>query len=1131
MSDARMTPEQKAAVEQIDGNLAISAGAGSGKTTVLAERFAQALDASSEASWAPAAVDQVLTITFTKKAASEIAERVRRVVNKRVSVAAGRRVSEAWISTFHTFCGRLVRRHVLEAGIEPGFAQLDEVGATTIAVAAFESCSAPLYESDTHVRQLIDEWGATALQEAISGAHEKIRSMGLSPAEAIVPNDEVALAEILGRTLDLARERLAELEQAKQTPGVVASVETLSSWCRSAGSCGPDDDLCMRLCELDEGGKVGGRPKSSTGDAYQDSRKLLSAALTAAAKPELTSALQQLLRAYTHEFSAIKNQRNALDFDDLQERAVKLLGEHPEVREQYRSRFRMIMVDEFQDTNELQMRVLNPIRNENLCIVGDERQSIYGFRYADVKVFQQLRAELGATVELAKNFRSRPEIMAAVNAAFSMPHLFGASFMKLGAGRTTNWKLKLPDAEPRVECVLVVQDDCNVGVARQAEAEHVAARIAELLAHDGLRGEDIAILLRASSQAPLFASALERHGVPVLVSAGMSLFDARETGEVLSLLRAIAVPMDDEALLQVLGGRLVALSDDGMLAVRAATAGRDSLWSGLGSLAQDTERLIPLPEWDRAAIIHAHHVIESFGRDQGRYGVAELIHRACEEFDFDLTLFAQGTEGVRAWANVLKLARFADGFDASGSGDLAAFVAYLWERKDSAKDKSAAADAGKDAVRIMTVHSAKGLEFPVVFVSDMSSSQSRSGGSLVIGRDVVDGREVPIVGMRAPLSFGDMRTATYLLLEPAARAAGVEEEKRCLYVAATRAEELLVFSGAAKMGKPAAEGTSLIDWVREALGDPDASGTVLLGEAQVTVTVLTPEEEIRPDASAEPAESAPAFATPWHTARVYAGEIRRPSEVSYSALHLHERCSLSYQVKHSLRLGRFVDQAEQSPTGFGSAVHAVLEAAPAEGPTAESIQGVVRRFDLDDAQRARLEQAVGSFTTSDVARRLHAGDRLRREEPLRIRLGETVLVGNIDAISWAGRDALVVDYKTGKGPEDATGERCAAYELQARCYALAAFESGAEGVEVAFSFVEHADATITHEFSRNADHEAIRSEIASRIDRIAEEQSTHLTHYDANVCSSCPALGGLCPIDAPPQRGSECGQERSQGRG
>jgi len=1120
MTEPRMTNEQREAVERIEGNLAISAGAGSGKTTVLARRFAHAMDPSADAAWTPAAVDQVLTITFTKKAAGEIAERVRRVVSKSVSVAAGRRVSEAWISTFHTFCGRLVRRHVLEADIEPGFAQLDEVGSSAIAVAAFESCAASLYDSDEDVRALIDEWGALALQQAITGAHEKIRSMGLNPCDAIVPNEEAHILPVLSRTLDLGRARLAELEQLKPTPARVETAKQLSSWCRSAGSCAPDDNLCIHLCELGEAGIGGGSPKTPAGDAYKESRKLLSAALAAAANPALTSALQRLLRAYAQEYAAIKRQRNALDFDDLQERAVDLLTSHPEVREQYRSRFRMIMVDEFQDTNELQMRVLDPIRNENLCIVGDERQSIYGFRYADVRVFQQLRAELGKTVQLAKNFRSRPEIMEAVNAAFSMPHLFGSTFMKLEAGRTDDGKLQFPVGQPRVECVLVAQDDCSVGPAREAESEYVANRIAELLNSGDLHGEDIAILLRAGAQAPLFAAALERHGVPVLVSAGTNLFDAPETDEVLSLLRTIAVPTDDESLLNLLGGRLVALSDDGLLAVRAATDRGRPLWSGVVSIAQQADAPMALSDWDRASIAHAFHVIESLGRDQGRYGLAELIHRACEEFDFDLTLFAQGSEGVRAWANVLKLARFADGFEAAGSGDLAAFVAHLCERRESARDSSAAADAGEDAVRIMTVHSAKGLEFPVVFVADMTGSQSRPGGSLVVGRDLVDGRDAPVVGVRTPSSFGDLRTATYLSLEPVACAAGLEEEKRCLYVAATRAKELLVLSGAASIGKPAAEQKHVIDWIREALGDPDASGTVLLGEARVAVTVLDPGEIAAPEVVPIQEESAPAFATPAHVARIYTGETRRPHEVSYSALHLHERCSLAYHVKHALRMGRFVDQAAQTPTGFGSAVHAALEAAPATGPTPQALESVVRRFDLDDAQRARLEQAVATFMGSDIARRLHSGDRLRREEPLRVPLGDTVLVGNIDAIAWSGSDALVVDYKTGKGLDDATNERLAAYELQAACYALAAFESGAENVEVAFSFVEHGGATITHEFARNTDHAMIRGEIEARIERIATERSTHLDHYDANVCSSCPALGGLCPIDAPPVRGT-----------
>lgn len=1119
MSAKRMTGPQRAAVEQVDGDLAISAGAGSGKTTVLAHRFAAALAPTAAAPWAPAAVDQVLTITFTKKAANEIAERVRQVVNESISRETGRRVGEAWISTFHTFCGRLVRRHLLESGVEPGFTQLDEVGAVAVAVEAFEAACSEHYEADVDVRRLVDAWGAVALRDAIKSAHQNVRAMGLDPRDAVVPSGADSLGDLLSDAVAAARDYTSELAECKQTTSVIAKTAGLRSWCDALGSCPIDDDLCARILELASGGDTARLAATDARDRYRVARNALDEATAAASDPELFRALELLMRTYSHQYALIKNKRAALDFDDLQERAVGLLTEQPEVAEQYRSRFRMLMVDEFQDTNDLQMRVLDPLRHGNLCIVGDERQSIYGFRYADVKVFERVRTQLGNTIELAQNFRSHPSIMTFVNETFSAPHLFGADFMRLGAGRQDGWKLERAADEPRVECLLVDVEGCGVDAARAAEAEEIALRIEQLL-DQGMHGEDIAILLRGGRQAPVYAHALEQHGIPVLVSAGMSLYDARETGEVLALLRTIAVPGDDEALLQVLGGRFVALSDDALLAIRAATPPGQSLWAGLHEIAGRDAVESALAAADHAAAVHAHVTIELFGSAQGRFGLAEILHRACEAFDYDLMLFSQGAEGVRAWATVLKLARAADLFESSESSDLAAFVAYLHDRQDSAKDKAAAADAGEDAVRIMTIHAAKGLEFPVVFAADLAAHKSHGTDNLLVGRETIDGVDIPVLGVRPPkTAFGNMATATYQSMAPAVQGASVEEEKRCLYVAATRAEELLVLSGATEVGKPASEGRRLIDWVRESLGDPSSTGTVQLGEASALVTVIDAD-----DMPPEPRESAlsataPAFAIPAVELRAGATPLGRPQSVSYTALHLHERCPLSYHVRYALRLGRFVNPDAQNSTGLGSAFHALMESTvPSGAPSADSYELIAKRFGLDADQRTRLTRAAETFADSETARRLNGCEVVRREEPLRVPVNNTMVVGSIDAIGWLGSSAFVVDYKTGHGPDDIDDSRRGAYELQAKTYALAAFEGGASEVEVAFCFVEHQAQTITHRFTREADCEELRDEIGRRITEIAEGGTQHLPVYDRNVCEGCAALGGLCPIDAPIRR-------------
>jgi len=205
--------------------------------------------------------------------------------------------------------------------------------------------------------------------------------------------------------------------------------------------------------------------------------------------------------------------------------------------------------------------------------------------------------------------------------------------------------------------------------------------------------------------------------------------------------------------------------------------------------------------------------------------------------------------------------------------------------------------------------------------------------------------------------------------------------------------------------------------------------------------------------------------------------------------------------------------------GLGSAFHALMESTGASSaPSVGSFELTGKRFGLDDDQLTRLRQATDTFVGSTTARRLNDCEVVRREEPLRVAVSGTMVVGSIDAIGWLGNRALVVDYKTGHGPDDIDDSRRGAYELQAKTYALAAFEGGASEVEVAFCFVEHQAQTITHRFTRGVDRDGLRDEIGRRINEIAEGGTRHLPVYDRNVCEGCPALGGLCPIDAPVRR-------------
>lgn len=1112
----RMTDDQRTAVRKVAGDLAISAGAGSGKTTVLAHRFAHALDSAADAPWAPADVDRILTITFTNKAAGEIAERVRRVLNSEVSTEAGRCVSEAWISTIHTFCGRLVRRHLLEAGVDPRFVQLDDVAAAMLKTEAFQGALDSLYGSDAAASKLLDRVPLTTLRPDIVAAHDNIRAMGLDPAYACVPNVRDELSVLRLAVYQSADRLAAEIDACKQTPTMSRKRQRLHEWHAELASCELSDErVCEKLIELHRDYDLSrlGAASAANKEFKAVLSQLAEAAMAATCATELLG-YETLLRTFATQYKLRKAERHAIDFDDLQELAAELLENDSPLAGRYREHFLMLMIDEFQDTNDLQMRVLEPLRNNNLCVVGDERQSIYGFRYANVEIFDRVRGELSGSVDLKENFRSHPEILSFVNEVFAQTHLFGPEFMRLEAGKTEGWAPAAPQGDPRVECLIVDTESSNKSAAVATEAENVADRVAQLILA-GRKGGEMAILLRNASNAALFAQALERRDVPVLVSAGVDLFDATETAEIVWLLRSIAVPGDDEALLAVLSGRMVRLSDDALFALRNA-AGKEPLWLGLEAVALERSGAPKLSDRDSVAARKAYRILNEANRTQGTTSLHELIHDVLEEFDYDLTLFGLGATGLRAWANVLKIVRYAEQYESVESGDLAAFGDYLRERGDGSKDKAAPAEAGEDVVRIMTIHAAKGLEFAVVFAADLGARQCHtSTSSALVTKQRTSEGDVPLVGVKFQVGDDDLSATTplYMRLREGAKSRDIEEQKRCLYVACTRAEEKLVISGATAVSKPAEEGTAIVDWIRQAVGDPAATSTVRVGDTDVLVTLLETQEIDHPSEGDSSTHDAP-LAVDEGAHRQPETHAVRPRHVSYSSMHTHEQCPLSYRLRFVAPLGQYRDPAMSTASDFGSALHATMEVSRGFAPSADVVEAAVRRFRLTDEGRTRLHAAASAFASSPIATRLASCDRVMREEPFRLALGDTALTGAIDVLAFEKDSALIVDFKTGRAPSGSAQARLSGYELQAKCYALAAFAVGAQSAEAVFSFVEQGPTELSFAFSAD-DAPRIREEIESRIEAMAVDTSTHKAEYDPEACSFCPGLGGVCPVAGP----------------
>jgi ATP-dependent exoDNAse (exonuclease V) beta subunit len=522
------------------------------------------------------------------------------------------------------------------------------------------------------------------------------------------------------------------------------------------------------------------------------------------------------------------------------------------VREEWADRFELLMVDEFQDTNPRQLAILRALDRGNLFTVGDELQSIYGFRHADVGLFRQRRTELaerGASLSLRRNFRSHPALLDVVNAVFSQR--LGDDFTPLLAGRereaaslaagSSDPRGERPGGEgpsdeasaeePLVELLLSAragwEEDGEIAAEiarglppatawRQAEARLLAQRVEELVGEGAARAGEIVVLLRAVGDIEIYERALQLRGLRTLAMVG-GFWGRLQTRDLLAYLRALANPLDEQALYETLASPLAGLSSDGLalLAHGARTAGR-GVWETVGALAGGAVELLErMSGTDRTSLERFHARFEEERRAAPGRSISRSIEHAIEASGYREHVLALDW-GERRLANVQKLLRLARRFEASEGRDLRAFLDHVdrLARATVTAEPDAPVDGVEpDAVRLMTIHAAKGLEFPVVCVADLGRATNTR-----MGRLLVDGPRVGISLLR----LDGEKAAPALQYEELCeerRRAQAEEEDRILYVAMTRARERLLLSGALdfECWPQAREAAPPISWLAPAL--------------------------------------------------------------------------------------------------------------------------------------------------------------------------------------------------------------------------------------------------------------------------------------------------------------------------
>jgi ATP-dependent exoDNAse (exonuclease V) beta subunit len=1085
----RPTEEQRAAIRASAPEVLVEAGAGTGKTGVMVDRYCRLV---CDQDLPPASV---LAFTFTDKAAAELRQRIRAELERRAEAGSERArellpsLGNAWVTTIHGFCHRLLSAHPVAVGIDPRFRVLDAPETERAAGEAFDEALEDFLAAGGSGREeTVAAFDIGGLRSVVLGLHAELRSRG--EAEPVLPQPpepdvEGALREAAAAASEAAAElkagssnqELAEralslLEGTVGTPSLdaIASLRTTSKAKPMTAYREAIEAAVSRVAEAGEGGL-----------AYRHAG--------------------ELLRLFSARFAAAKERRAGIDFEDLQLLAVRLL-ERGETGASYRERFSHLLVDEFQDTNRLQLRLIEALRGPRtqLVVVGDELQSIYGFRHADLDVFRERRQAIatgagGEVLPLSGNFRSRPEIIGAVN-AIGERLLPGYAPLRVGAPPE---RPQPPGEGPAVEILLTGREgwdaegieldpltDARTPANQLAEARFLAARLREL-ADQGVERGEMVVLLRAFTRLDAYEDALERAGLRPYVVGGRGYWSQQQVADACALLATIANPLDDQALLGALASPACGVAPDTLWLLRAAAGGGRHIWpaveqaAGLGEDERvDRERLAQIPAAELALLESFGATLAELRRRSTALSLAELIDAAVTETGYDLAVLMRPA-GESRFANVRKLMRLAAEYEAAEGRDLRGLLDFLAARAGADADAQAAtAVEGHDGVRIMTIHSAKGLEFGVVAIPHLSRGllPAVRAPLLTLGRE----REAPRVGMqlrRLGARGVDLYAQRELCEEDQRRQA--EEELRLFHVGATRARERLLLSGVVAPSPPSREshGRAAIERIAVAFG--------IDRERDSTFAVPAPEPRPGLAAEFEPSEVAvrvnlasPERATVLTAVRREPGEARDPGEgpaplvarrqprvprrpLSYTAISAHGKGGGEGLGESDRGPGDAAGGPDEGGAARGRAVHALLEWSQANGwraPDEELVSRVAASAEPGDGTSPSEESIVALFeawlASSFFAERVRDAPSNRVEVPLLIEVAGTVLRGSIDLlVEEAGQPPLIVDYKTDRVDGAPPQELVTRYEVQQAIYALAVAEArGVEEVELAYVFLE-----------------------------------------------------------------------------
>lgn len=1094
---------------RLDRNLAVLAGAGAGKTHSLVTMCLHLLGGARKLG----AIEchELCLLTFTEKAADEMRGRLRERVealalgkgNEPALEASFRALGKpmpdrrfwrmirddlgrATIGTFHALCTQLLTRAPAGSGAPAHFELLDEREAKSLLADLVERTLLDRIDENQPLRTLVMEHGFERVVQALMPIATRLREEGVIPAFVPITDGPTQRAEFENELRALRGAAHAAVPGTKRQQEQLTELlpllrgATFETW----------DDVWPQMKLLLH------RPSSPIKELREAGEALGERRLACVMAP-YEAAVRELLTELSAAYEEALTRRGALDFTGLLIQARNVLRDSVEARADAQRSVKALLVDEFQDTNRLQLELVLLLAEKRknaprpistafeeqhreilslpqeqgfLAVVGDRKQSIYEFRGADVSVFEVMAKAIdrndGARAYLQHSRRSTPALVQALNAGFAavlrpseepaadFESVYSPEQDDLQAVRAGS-----PSGPPLIQLVNPETDAAPLSAEEQrlADAEAVAKALAHGLSggwtildpdERGIRGGDVALLFQRFTQVEVYRQALLRHGVRHRVVRGRGFFAAQEIVDVASFLTLLADPEDAVSLSAVLRSPFVGLTDSEWVSLAVprsvgANWGLDAAAVLRGDVGADVKELIAFRT--RYAALRA---------ERDRLGLRALVRVVLEAFELR-PAYAASPFGEQALANLEKLVVFAGQRERLGTG-VAAFGRELLALAEDVPMEAQAevVDSLDDgAVTLCTVHQAKGLEWPLVVLPDLNTQLRSNTEAIRFDRTLG-------IGVTRPRALSELNSASVRKIDAQQARRARAEQLRLLYVAMTRARDRVVLG--LRPHK-----------VRSKTWSADVASFFTLKvtgaqDERLDVTALAPG---RPSVESSPAVSVSEVRELVERARAPIPAVSRTLLLPVGQLQDHALCPRRFHFAHHVGLAEHradvgdisADSPRPEARARGVAVHRLLELTPLEligtPELPDRLRALRRELGLESLVSEDSLAWVERFWSTRFARGL-SGARVERELPFALRLesetgADVVLRGQIDLLVATSEQVVVLDYKT----THAGHESAESYRFSLQCYALAArqFVGGALPVRAGLVFLRDAE--------------------------------------------------------------------------